>query len=179
MVFDDEKILRQVSVCWSNRCQMILCDLASAGNFHTDLIDNSVCLNWTMSDTKSLKWTRFPDHGQSPYQVHDLKPQTQSLPDAELILNDLEYLWATVTWFWIAKNQIRPKINVVPNDMADWLDMPWPLPAGFNLEQQIAKIVYTEYAFAEATQKMQHLLSTYEYSDFSQVNLRIHRAQRR
>lgn len=177
VVFDDQDILRKISLCWSNRCQLVLCELAEASNFATNLIDNSVCLDWTMADTNQLKWTRFPDFNKPAYRVQELLPTTDPVPQNELIIQNIEYIWASITWLWIEKNQLRSKLHVIPPNLMCWLGMPYALPDNFDIAQQIGHTIYTELNFAKAQEKIQKIFNQYEHSDFSKINLRINGAQ--
>lgn len=179
VVFDDEDLLRRTSVCWSNRCQLILCELGQADNFAPELIDNSCCMNWTLSDTHGLRWTRFPDQNQAAYQVQHLLPQTVPLDCNDLILQNLEYIWASITWLWIEKNQITPKHKIVPDRMHDCLNFPWPLPINHDLARDIQRVIYTEWDFELACTQIQRIFSSYEHCDFTKINLRINGSTRR
>lgn len=176
MVFDDAELLRRISVCWSSRCQLILCELGGADNFEPDLIDNTCCLNWSMSDTQHLPWTRWPNFDRAPYQVQQLVYHSCGIDPSDLLIQNLPYLWASITWLWIEKNQLVPEHHIVPKHMMPCLDLPCGLPTNADLAQDLARIIHSEMDFDVARDRVKQLFADYEHSDFTKVNLRINGA---
>lgn len=176
VVFDDEEVLRRISVCWSSRCQLVLCELATAANFAVNLIDNSCCMNWTIADKQNLRWTQFPDFDRPPFVVQQLLPTSCEVDQQDILVQNLEYLWASITWLWIEKNQKIRKHRVVPKYMTDCLDLPCSTPENADLARAIENTIYTEFDFAEARKKIARLFANYDHFDFTKINLRINGA---
>lgn len=173
VVFDNEEVLRRISVCWSSRCQLVLCELGAAENFTVNLIDNSCCMNWTISDKQKLQWTQFPDFDRPPFMVRELIQKSCEVDQSDILVENLEYLWASITWLWIEKNQNIRKHHVVPKYMTDSLELPCPPPQNSDLASGIENIIYTEFDFAQARIKIAKLFAEYDHFDFTKINLRI------
>jgi len=171
VTFHDEKTLRKISVLWSNRCNLILCQLGQCDNFSPILIDNSVCTQWTVDDTRELGWTRFPDFDAPPYMVRNLKQLPGPLDRDDILFKNLEYLWASTKWIWTAQNLRSSYRYIVDMEIFKNMNMPVPLPPRFDLSAEIEKIIYRELDFAEACRQTEILFNEYELTNHIKINL--------
>ncbi len=172
VLHSDEKILRKVALLWSSRLDLIFVRLDSAENFTPTLIDNLVCLDWTLKTTVPFKISRFPTTRDDTIWAQTLVPVSVPLDPDDILLKNLEYIWASINWLnayqdLMFENGINRKIDF---DTRELMDFPFSIK---NLEKNICQIIYSEFDFTRAKKQIDDLFQTYEFADIKKINLYI------
>jgi hypothetical protein len=162
---NNKDILRQLALLFSSRYNLILCRLDLADNFAMNLIDNMVCLDWTLQASKITKITRFPDYSELPYQVTYLINNTARSHLMNNFYQDQQYLWAAVFWIGLAEYHWRwhnTHLPFIEDQLNSFVELPYRVP-GVTVKNQIYKIIYHEFDFVVARKKIEYILDQNGY----------------
>jgi hypothetical protein len=173
LVHNDLSLLSIISKLFSGRYTLILCKLDCADNFEINLIDNLVCLNWTIANVNDSSFTAFSSLDQPAYNVQKLVPTLRVLDTIDLLVQDQPYLHYALTWVDDLSPDKDYSVMFRGNNLAEIIDLPFDTPPNYRaqLRKEVYKIIYTTFNFDEATVKIEALRTKY---DFSNLNLRIH-----
>lgn len=159
----DLETLHLVSLLFSSRYNLILCRLDQADNFRNNLIDNSICMNWTLSRSNSLNFTRFPKFNKVAHIVTHLENDTNNNLLKLNFSKDLEYLWATVQWISRLNtiiNESSQHIPFIEDFLKQFLQLPIETKES-KLKQEIYSTIYYDFEFSSARSKIEKLLYAY------------------
>lgn len=84
----DPEIINDLRMVASSRYLLFACDLSLADNYTPELIDNSCCENWTLSNKKDIRFSKLAQHN-TPTPVCKLIANT-TVSDWNI---DLEKTW--------------------------------------------------------------------------------------
>lgn len=171
LVHNNEHALRRTALLWSSRLDLVYVRLDRADNFTPGLVDNDVCLTWTVRASKGMDITRFPTTRSSTIWA-DTLVNVADLDRDDLIAQNIQYLWATVTWLYACDNLVfNPGINRrVDFEYADLLGFPFQIT---DLEREISRIIYREFDFSRAQQQITQLFQQYEFANIKKITLHI------
>lgn len=179
LTHSDPKILQLLSKLFSSRYYLTLCRLDLAQNFNKNLIDNSVCTNWTVGNTDQILFTKIQSFTSKEIVVSQLKEKTHSVPADDLLIQDLEYLFAAASWLNLLEHQkyrtqLWPVVySAFEEILPDQCGLSEPHPYK-ELCDKIYKIIYTEFEFDQARTLIEKTFSEYSH-DISPVDLCIDR----
>lgn len=179
LVHHDKEVLRWVAKLFSSRYNLFLCDISASRHFSANLIDNSVCHNWTIKDVRNIGFTRFPNHDADPFvssELVDLGP----IPEDELLVKDFEYLcfastWISLLFFEIPRLVSEPYLKYLAEDIPRWSTYNYPLHPVVRLRDQICSIIYREFVFDTAQEEISKIIENYDNGKIKQLDLRIDR----
>ena len=187
VVHPDQHLLNTVKNLFSSRYQLILCSLHTAKNFHADIIDNSICYNWTMSNAHMMRATRFPEADAVPFAC-DYLLELDNIDTQEKIWMDREYFWYACTWIYAITNFVNPAWNhdrFIDREMLVYADPGFvSCDQSYNIDslrQQVFSIIYQTFDFAEAEKKIRSVIEQHERYfdawkiDIKKINLSIDR----
>lgn len=164
---NNKNILRQLALLFSSRYNLILCRLDLADNFAINLIDNIVCLDWTLQASKIIKITRFPDYSELPYQVTHLINNTARSHLMNNFYQDQQYLWAAVFWIELLEyHWYSTNLPFIEEQLNSFVEL--PDRGGITVKNQIYKIIYHEFDFIIARKKIEYIL---EQNGYNKTNL--------
>ena len=166
---NNKDILRRLSLLFSSRYNLILCRLDLADNFAINLIDNMVCLDWTLQTSDITKITRFPDYSELPYQVNHLINNTTRSHLINNFYQDQQYLWAAVFCIELLEYHWHCQWNnahlpFIEEQLNSFVELPYGVPNGITVKNQIYKIIYHEFDFIVAWEKIEYILDQNGYN---------------
>lgn len=175
LTHSDSTMLQLLSKLFSSRYYLTLCRLDLAQNFNKNLIDNSVCTNWTVGNTDQILFTKIQSFTSKEIVVSQLKEKTHLVSTEDLLIQDLEYLFAAAAWLNLLEHQKYRK-QLWPVVYSNFEEI--PLDQHGLSEQhpykefcdKIYKIIYTEFEFDRAQLLIEKTFSEYSY-DISSVDL--------
>jgi hypothetical protein len=160
--------LKLISLLFSSRYQLILCRIDRSKNWTDTLITNDVIDQWTM-DTLNILFTRFPSYSDKIFEP------TELLNVTPISIEDREYILAAATWIEFL-NEVdrfgRSSVNYYEDVLYNLLPFKNPKK---ELVLKIYEIIYKEFNFAAAEEKINQLIETYEYENISKLNICIDR----
>ena len=162
LVDTDEKSIKELAVLFSSRYQLSVCQLNTAHNYLPELMDNTVCVDWTLTNKHDIPIARFP----RPHLIVSVESLVEkshyNLPWN--YNNEQNYLMAAKHWL------SHPALNNgYPSHWGDFYYTSSAVPgAPFEnrfsaVLSQIKKIIYQEFDLQIAHQKINQLLTTYEF----------------
>jgi hypothetical protein len=164
LVDTDEKSMKDLAFLFSSRYQLTICQLNTAHNYLPELIDNTVCVNWTLTNKQDIPIARFPRPHMIVSAEGLVEKSNNNLPWN--YNNEQNYLMAAKHWL------SHPALKGYPTALAHWGDFyhtssmvpgaPFENRFVYTLSQ-IKKIIYQEFDLPTAHQKINQLLTTYEF----------------
>ena len=162
LVDTDEKSMKELAVLFSSRYQLTICQINTADNYLPELIDNKVCVNWTLTNKQDVPIARFPRPHLVASAESLVEKSQQNLPWN--YKNEQHYLMSAKHWL------SHPALN--NGYPAHWGDFYYtssmvpgaPFENRFSATlAQIKKIIYQEFDLQIAHQKINQLLTTHEF----------------
>jgi len=187
LVHPDQQILNTVKKLFSSRYQLILCSIHSAKNFNPELIDNTVCYNWSTHSQSTMRATRFPEFDILPIECDELL-ECEAIDTQEQIWLDKEYFWCACTYI----DLLTKDISRIGSHYHKFLDEELPMYASqlFNsadssnnvcdLRKKIYSVIYQNFNFTEAEHEIKSILekhqkNCYGHEDIKKINISIDR----
>lgn len=96
LILNDVSLVDCIIMVSSSRYNLYLCNLNSAQNYSRNLIDNSCCENWTLSNKSQIKIGKFNQYNTAT-TVEFLVP---SLDNPKWNIKQ-EKAWLQICWFWL------------------------------------------------------------------------------
>jgi len=161
LVHHDREVLKEVALLFSSRYVLHICRLDVAENYEQNIIDNSVCGNWTISNTKDVPITRLPVFDRL---IH--VKQLIELPGRELPWNyahDHTYLMAIAQWIDFGIRELKYlHQKQLEKYSCEYLDR---LPGApfrnrfLDYIERIREVIYQEFDFGVAETKITKLIA--------------------
>ncbi len=166
IVHSDKSILNLLSKLFSSRYHLILCRLDQAKNFNKNLIDNSVCLNWTIAEKYNLDISKFPDFESDDILISELAPNDIVVASNDLLVKDQLYLLAAASWLSskLLYDRFCNFIDVTLLDLvtdsqvANFKNHPYK-----DFVKELHSIIYNVYDFEQAKIAVNDLFYRYSY----------------
>lgn len=160
LVHYNPKTIRELAILFSSRLALNVCRIDIASNYELNIVDNEVCVNWGVKNTKNFPLTRIPqfnsiidveelvytENKESPYKFEELQV----------------YLMAACNWLeFQVPRLIEADQQLYKKYDADYIEalpgIPFSSPFKAAVEQ-IREIIYTEFDFTVAENKIQEIL---------------------
>jgi hypothetical protein len=180
LVHSDLSMLRLLLKLFSSRYYLILCRLDLAQNFDKNLLDNSVCINWTVENSDQFLFTKIQNFTSKEIEVAFLKEKTQKVSADDLLIQDRKYLFAAASWLNLLEHQkYRTQLWPVPySDVEEIFPDQCVLSDRHPYKkfcEKIYKIIYNVFEFDQAQDLITQTFSEYSY-EINPIDLCIDRA---
>jgi hypothetical protein len=170
---DNNNALTTVAKLFSSRYNLILCRLDLAENFESNLVDNSVCLQWTLENASDSRFTVLPQFDAPPVEVKKLIPATTMLKPDDLLICDQLYLLFALDCVNKIENhkEYKELVGYNHSGLVDLVDLPFvpPVSQRMQLRKEIYNIIYKTFEFEQAKHAISTVLDKY---DTKQLNIR-------
>ena len=154
-------LMKQVMVLLSPKIRLQIINLSSAKNFSPNIIDNSVCYNWSVEYTDFVGVLSVYNKiifADSLYEIENSAEGLQNLQDLAK--------WTQLTFFYcdifnnIKKYQFQDK-SFNEAFMTDMLDIPKIQSRFREVEKTIYKTIYFENDYQTANEKILAMVNSY------------------
>jgi hypothetical protein len=168
LVHDNLIALTVLSLLFSSRYVLIVCRLDMATNFNPTLVDNTVCLDWTMANASDSSFTKFPQFNVESYVVKELKNKSIELGSTDLLMQNQSYLmYALRCVEFLERNTDR--FNKL--ELHQLVDIPF-IPSEINypgtrLRKAVYNTIYKTFDFVQAKDIIKQITSKYDNPEFS------------
>jgi len=160
--------LRRVATLFSGRVSLRLCQLHSAVNFESKLIDNTCCTSWTIENLSGYNALKgYREHiNMDIFNVKRLGP-AESLNEPELIIDNIEYLMATYHWVNYSEREyslmhITDPFVSAELELNSHVSLPLELSPTSLATKELHDIIFTEPDFNIAKLKVEKILGNYK-----------------
>ncbi|WP_396190110.1 hypothetical protein [Flavobacterium sp.] len=155
--------LQEVSLLFSGRFTLYVCDLTDAVNTVIKHLDNTNCANWTVGSKENFNVTRFVDLNKLWYIPSALPA---CLPKLQNFEQDQQYIIAACFWIGSAIPRILERYNndtqytQILNKLSEAVNAPFPAPH-LGVTEQIREIIFSEFDYNKAKPQIDRLLAPY------------------
>jgi hypothetical protein len=160
LIHHNRDLLYQLVPLFSSRYILNVCLLNSAANYRYDLLDNSVCKNWTIANKFQIPFAKFPRPG-TLIETELLVPKSSSNPwNFE---NEQSYLMAACAWLQLLDIEQNKKRDGEDFYQSSYSVPGCPIPDMWSkVRCDLTKILYTEFDVDKAENKINQLFETHE-----------------
>jgi len=159
--------LKMIAILFSSRYRLYTCRVDCAKNYTLNIIDNGVATNWGI-DFQSYTDPVFTAKFDYFTHIHEVEKLIElgPLPPDEIILKDVPYIqYIDVLWSEL-ENFVSHPYDGYNNDIdsvyRDILQMPFKHPRTKFISEHILSIIYEEYDFEIAKEKIKNAFNSYQ-----------------
>jgi hypothetical protein len=158
--------LKMIAMLFSSRYRLYLCQLNCAKNWEPNLVDNEVATNWGINfkNYAAFNFAVNFDYLAGVYEVEELI-ELGPMPEDEIILKDVPYIQYITDlvsdledFTSSTQDGFNNAIDAVYGDM---LSAPFRHRRTEFLNKEIFTVVYKEFDFQTAKEKIKHALTSY------------------